>query len=427
MDFVFDNKWKIIVFVFLCIACLMSCGVNDNDEIAVIQSPTGTISTITEPGFYLSPFCKVRTYKKVVAVSFNSDEDNNTASADIEAISVRFLDTSQGIASGIARFRLPLTSEKIKSLDKDFGSLNSLIDSLLKPHTSECVKNSARIITVEEHYSGGAGQMSSDFADQLQHGVFLVDQVIDTSSRPMTDADGVDPILKTRQRVTVSKKLNDGVLVRNGNPLLEYGLIVVDAKVQDVDYEEKVDERLARQKEAAANEALSRQQLKEEQQKAETAKATGEKMIAEARALAEQEKIKKVIKAEEEKEIAIIASSQMVATAKLEREQQSEILAKEKLVADGIRVLASARKEGDRNVLDPKYVFEKTLEADIQMNKDRSAAVATVKFPSVFIAGSGDEKSGQNDLANMFMQLMTIRTAEELATKKQSQSQPATP
>ncbi|MFP3534755.1 hypothetical protein SB763_35990, partial [Burkholderia sp. SIMBA_042] len=53
--------------------------------------------------------------------------------------------------------------------------------------TTENVKASARMMSVEQHYSGGNGKLSQDFSDQLTNGILVTEQSISTGERDKSD------------------------------------------------------------------------------------------------------------------------------------------------------------------------------------------------------------------------------------------------
>ena len=172
----------------------------------------------------------------------------------------------------MSRFRLPGNVPASESgalrgllkIHEEFGSQETLISNLLMRATTENVKASARMMSVEQHYSGGNGQLSQDFSDQLTNGIFVTEQIISTGERDKTDDLSN---LSKQQRVTINiKKDSEGNALRNAPILGAYGITVVDASIIDIDYESKVNARLEAQKQAAADEALARQNLKKAEQ-----------------------------------------------------------------------------------------------------------------------------------------------------------------
>ena len=394
---------------------------NRADTTIVLQSITGNLSVITEPGPYFRFFGTPHEYKKVVAVNFTGNNNADAASV-LPRIKVRFLDTSMGEARGVARFRLPTNEEAMINIHREFGSMQSLISNLMERVVVETAKASARTMSVEEHYSGGAGQMTLDFDDQLRNGIFVIEQVVDSihsqeeeeagkEGKPATTT-SEETTLRRRARVlVVKKKGKDGAFIRTKNPLSDYQIVVVSASIEDVDYEPRVDERLAAQKKAAADEALARQNLKKAQQEAKTAHALGEKAIAEARAIAEREKLEAEIKAQKESAVAKINAQREVEVARQNKLKQLEILERQRKEAEGLEVLAKARRTAAENALDPQRVFDAKLAAwqEVEVAKYKYMSQAQL-VPQVQMAGGATE--GNNALT--LLQLMGIKAASDL-------------
>lgn len=371
---------------------------NEADERIVHQSAvSGDLTVIDSPGPYLKAFGTTTIYKKVISVNFTGDATAK-ASAPIPLIPVRFLDTTTGKARGVARFRIPGGKDLLK-IHEEFGSQGTLVSNLLVRAVTENVKASARMMSVEQHYSGGNGQLSQDFSDQLTNGIFVTEQIIETPKKKAKVVPGKkaaevveeEDTLSQQQRVTVKIKLDaQGAKMRNAPMLAAYGIAVVDASIIDVDYEEKVDERLERQKKAAADEALARQELKKAQQQAKTEVALGEQAIAKQRAESERLKIKEQIDAERTEQNAIIAARQKVKVAEQKALEQAEILKQQRLEATGMDVIAAARRRAKDSAIDPQYVFDQKLKAHIQVQTAMYQYMSKAQLvPLVMNGGTG--------------------------------------
>lgn len=402
------------LFVFVIVALILgfqAVSWNEADERIVHQGVlSGVLTVIEDPGPYLKAFGTTTEYKKVISVNFSGDTTAR-ASAVINPIGIRFLDTTTGNARGVARLALPGGKQLIK-IHTEFGSQATLISNLLVRATTENVKASARMMSVEQHYSGGNGQLSQDFFDQLSNGIFVTKQITQVKQ-----VAGKEKDLSQSQRVTIEFILNDDKTKRrNAAMLAKYGIVVADASIIDVDYEEKVDNRLEAQKQAAADEALSRQNLKKAEQAALTEVAKGAQAIAKQRAESEKLKVKEQIDAERVKNNAKIAGEQKVLEAELSKEEQVQILSREKLEAQGLRVMASARQQAKSSAIDPKYVFDQTLKAQVavqmslyeNLGKSAGKLVPAVQF--------GPSVNGANS-ASALLQMMGANAALELKTK----------
>jgi regulator of protease activity HflC (stomatin/prohibitin superfamily) len=340
-------------------------------------------------------------------------------------IPIRFLDTTTGGARGVARFRLPGNvaandSGALRGLLKvheEFGSQETLISNLLMRATTETVKASARMMSVEQHYSGGNGQLSQDFSDQLINGIFVTEQIIDSGRRDKSEESNN---LSKQQRVTIKIREDEkGNLLRNSPILGAYGITVVDASIIDIDYEGKVNARLEAQKQAAADEALARQNLKKAEQQARTEVALGEQAIAKQRAESEKLKIKEQIDAERVKANAIISAQQRVAVKAELAKEQAEILKQQRLEAQGMDVLAEARQRAKSSALDPKYVFDETLKAEVKIQTSLFTSLGNSRLVPEIVIGGGQGQQQNN--GSEFMRLLAADAA--LSLKKRLEKQ----
>jgi hypothetical protein len=389
-------------FGVLCVlfVVLAAFDVNEPDEITVLRHMGGEIEVVSGSGYYFTYFGSRTTYDKFPKINFSTAHT---------AIGVRFQGTETGTATGVAVFSLPLAQEKMTDIHKTYGSPASLINDLLNRQVVKCAKASSRVMTVEEHYTGGAGQMSGQFKDQLEQGVIVTDRIEGYEARENKEGQMVQTLIIK----VVSRLMADGVsLQRNSNPLEQYGITVMDASIEEVDYEPKVDQRLDAQKEMASKERLATQRLKTAQQEAKTAKAEGEKAIAEAQALADKEKIieemtaKKLasvaqIKADQDKKIAVIIASQQVEVAQQATLEETEKLAKDKIIAEGLKVQAEARKTAGQNALDPQFVFEQKLKAEVEMERLKWEAIGKIQLPEVYQSSGGSASSSADPVQNI--------------------------
>lgn len=414
----------ITILVVIAILISQMIAWNEADERLVHQSAfTGNLTVINQAGPYFKAFGTVSAYKKVISINFTGDK-GATASALVSLIPIRFLDTTTGDARGVARFRLPGNvpaneSGQLKGLLKiheEFGSQETLISNLLLRATTENVKASARMMSVEQHYSGGNGQLSQDFSDQLVNGIFVTEQTFGSNRRAKTDEQSN---LSKQQRVTIKiKKDVEGNKLRNAPILGLYGITVVDASIIDIDYESKVNSRLEAQKQAAADEALARQNLKKAEQQARTEVALGEQAIAKQRAESEKLKIKEQIDAERVKANAIISAQQRVAVKAELALEQAEILKQQRLEALGMDVLAEARQRAKSAALDPKYVFDQTLKAEIQIQTALFTSLGNSRLvPEIVIGAGGDTQSNGSEFMRLLAADAALNLKERLEKK----------
>lgn len=404
---------------------------NEADERLVHQSAfTGKLTVIDKAGPYLKAFGSTSAYKKVISINFTGDKGAK-ASAIVPLIPIRFLDTTTGDARGVSRFRLPsyvpaTETGQLRGLLKiheEFGSQETLISNLLMRATTENVKASARMMSVEQHYSGGNGQLSQDFSDQLNNGIFVTEQIMSGNERE-TDSE-VPSNLSKQQRVTINiKSDSNGEPLRNAPILGSYGITVVDASIIDIEYEVKVNARLEAQKQAAADEALARQNLKKAEQQARTEVALGEQAIAKQRAESEKLKIKEEIDAQRIKANAIISAQQRVEVKAQLALEQAEILKQQRLEAEGLAILAQARLEAKSAALDPKYVFDETLKAEIEIQSALFKSLGGSRLvPDIMFVTGGEGGKGNTADGAEFMRILAADAAVSLKERLNKKDQ----
>jgi regulator of protease activity HflC (stomatin/prohibitin superfamily) len=394
---------KIIVGAVLCLIALVvilgSYDTNDNDKISVLQTPWGGMSVHAEAGPFLTFWGSVTEYNKVEAIS-------------LDGVSVRFSDTNQGDATGVARYRLPLDEKRMLKINQEFGSPDALRSNLLTRVTNETAKASARLMTVEVHYSGGAGELSNEFEEQLRDGIYVTEQIV-SKATTYKNSEGDETLDKLARVQVIKTKNDDGTYRRKTSALTEYGLLVIQASIEDVDYADNVDDRLVRQKEAAAAQALARENLKRAQQEAQTAAAEGERQVAVTKAEESVKTERQVAESERQKQMALIAAAQRKEVAKEDLEKQKLALEIQRKEAEGLKVLAAARAEASKtnSGVDPKYVFDRKLEAQVAIQTQWALAYSKRPVPTVSMS------NGNEGDTNELQDLMKANYALELANK----------
>ena len=222
---------------------------NDAGERTVVEQFDGKQLVQYTPGvYYAGFFAKERPWPNQISVSYQADApdlDLRDGTIEIGKQMIRFGgDATSANISGIVQYILPMDEREMIEMHNAHRTPQSLVQKRLAPYTKECLQSSAQLMSSEVHYSGGRAQMAQDFSDQLKNGVFLlktVDKVI------------YDTLERENKRVYETNPLMD----KNGNPkrkvssIKEYGITVADAAVTDVDYEERVDNMLAKKIDAS--------------------------------------------------------------------------------------------------------------------------------------------------------------------------------
>merc|ERR1711974_207147 len=118
--------------------------------------------------------------------------------------------------------------------------------------------------------------------------------------------------------------------------------------------------------------------------------------IAKQRAESEKLKIKEQIDAERIKANAIISAQQRVAVKAELAKEQEEILKQQRLEALGMDVLAEARLRAKSAALDPKYVFDETLKAEVKIQTALFNSLGNSRLVPEIVIGAcqGEQNNG---------------------------------
>lgn len=332
---------------------------------------TGNITVRNEAGLYLQMFGSITTYPVSEDIDF---EDNN--------LKVRFNDGSIAKVKGTVKFKLPTNPEQQKELHRDYATYKNVERDLIVRNVAEALANTATYMVAEDSYAAGRAEFSDMAMQQLKEGIFKTS----TKTVEVVDSDG------TKFR----KKEIRVVYDENGNPIIQkksllkhYGIEILQFVVNDFEYDDKINELIARKKDAEQNKVVAQANAEKAKQDAITAEEQGKARIAEAKANAEVQKATEVteaqkrseiarIKAEQEKEVARLASEQAKFEAeKIKAQGEAEAYAAKKKVEAGLTPLEKAQIEKDTKIGIAK-------------------ALASVKFPDRMVVAGGNGQSAIN-------------------------------
>jgi len=187
----------------------------------------------------------------------------------------------------------------------------NLVFSRITPNIDQAIKNTCKLMAAQDYISGQAADFDRYFQDQLENGMYVLEEFVEEEELPeiIGDSNTIRTILKpnsgqSRQKRFVIKYKNGEPVRVNGNSLNSYGLTVVQAVVNEIDWESTFDKRLQLQKEEVAQTQLEKQQSERQFYRAQKEKANGEANKAAERARLETEQIQQTIEAETKAKVA---------------------------------------------------------------------------------------------------------------------------
>ena len=336
-----------------------------------VETINGNEKMFFNPGYHFSGFfSKTTDYPDVITTVFSQNEEDKATSSH-PAFTIRFNDATKATAQATIRWSLPNDEDKMIQIHKAYRGPERLAKNSLVPYSRECLKFAAQLMESETHYSGGRSKLKEDFRDQLQNGQYVLEYKTEYVR---------DTLSNEREKITTSfiRIGKDGLASRIKSDIQQYSINVDFAAIDEVDYEEQVDRKLAQKIEQSTLESVSKQALITAQQEALTEKARGEQMLAKVKAEQEADKLQAVIQAEKAKEVA----------------QQEALQAK--YIADKIAEEGRAQAEANKALVSAGLTPEQRMNMDIEIADKVSSNMAKIKFPEIMIFGAGDGNSPTN-------------------------------
>lgn len=398
-------KPKIILAVVLVLTMVLFLIINpfswnDAGNRTVVERTTGEQIVQFAPGiFYAGFFAKEKEWPNQISVTYQEEnpkldiEDNGI---EVGKIMIRFSDATTADVKGITQFILPSDEKEMILIHNTHRTPQSLVVKRLAPYTKECLQSSAQLMSSEKHYGGGRAQMAQDFMDQLKEGVYLL------KTEENVVFDSLEQEKKRIYQTEIQYDKKDGAPKRKLSSIKEYGITVADAAITDVDYEDKVDQKLTKIIDAVTKSSISKQELMTAQQQTLTAKAKGEQALVEIEYQQKQDQIKQVVEAETKVKVA-------------EQDKQQQKIAYEGAILESkkIKELADAQAYARAKIMQADGALEMKLKAQVEVQKvwaDAFSKYTGAIVPQIQTGGAGTTNGALN-----FMDLMTAKTAKDFA------------
>ena len=283
-------------------------------------------------------------------------------------------------------------------------SESKLIYGRVIPNIDAALKNTCKLMDAQEYISGKASDFDRYFRDQLENGMYIVEQYVAEDRIPEIIGDtltirtvgNVNNNKQTKYRI---KRDEQGDVVRDNksNTLTQYGIHIYQAQVTGIDWESTFDERLQLQKEQVAQTQLEKQEAEKEFYRAKKEIAKGESDKAAERAKLEKEQIKLTISAETR---AKVAEQNLIV-----EKRQYEV---EQFKAKSKKVAADAQYYENAKLVSAGLTPQEQAELELKKVEVISANFSQMSTPGLVINGGSDGGDITNSLiqAAMAKQLM---------------------
>ena len=288
-------------------------------------------------------------------------------------------------------------------------SESKLIYGRVMPNIDASIKNTCKLMDAQDYISGQASDFDRYFRDQLENGMYQVEQYYE-SENPNEVLGDTTTIRKinvgkaSKQKKFRIKRDESGNIVRdNSNTLKQYGLKIYQAQVTGIDWESSFDKRLDLQKNEVAQTQLEKQQAEREYYRAKKEVAKGESEKAKERARLEKIQIQQTIEAETE---AKVAGFNLI-----KEKKQYEV---ELFKAKSKKVAADAQYYENAKLVSAGLTPQEKAEWDYKTAVGVAGQIKELKLPATYISGG---KNGSND--NLLQSLIGADLAKKMMSQKE--------
>jgi len=353
----------------------------DASDIMVIQSPiSGELKVYTEPGVQWQGFGTVTKYHRREQYSFSSSRDQGKTLD--QSIKTGFNDGGSGKVSGVMSWEMPLKTDQVIRLHKEYGSFIAIDQQLIRPMLEKVIFSAGATMSSIESSSERRPEIPQAIDDQLQNGPYLTKVATQTV---------IDTMTKTEKSVRVVQiATNDkGVPIRaSASTIKEYGIALSPVTINDIVYEASVSAQIAERQKSTQAVQLSQAAAIRATQDTITTEQEGKATAAKAKWTQETINAKEIAEAEKEKQVATLAA--------LTAEQY-----KRKLILEGEGEAAKRQL-----VMAADGALDKKLEAYVSVNRAYADAIKTAQpgawTPAVVMGSGGNSSSGAQALMEMF-------------------------
>lgn len=369
----------------------------DASEIMVIQAPfSGELKVYTEPGTAWQGFGKVTKYPRRDQYSFSATSDQSKG-VD-QSIKTGFNDGGSGKVSGVMSWEMPLKTDQVVRLHKEYGSFKAIDQQLIRPMLEKVIFSAGATMSSIESSSERKPEIPQTIDDQLQNGPYLTKVAVTTV---------VDPMTKQEKSVKVVQIATDdkGKVVRaSESTIKEYGIALSPVTINDIAYEKSVSDQIAERQKSTQAVQLSQAAAIRATQDAITTEQQGKATAAKAKW--EQEAINA-------KEVALAEKDKQVATLQAQTAEQT----KRKLILEG-----EGEAQKRQLVMNADGALDKKLEAYVKVNAQYAEAIQHAQpgawTPSVVMGSEGKSSNGNG--AQALMEVFAAKSARDLGIDLQA-------
>lgn len=363
---------------------------------------SGTMTAKMSPGLWMQYWGDIDTWPKAETFFFTHDKDTKDDVDADSSIEVRFQDGSVCKISGTARVIMPTSPQDAINLviNRNHKTYKDLEQKLILPTIRNVLRSTANLMTARESYSVKRLDFVTFARDQIENGVYQTEESVKEIEDLVTGE-------KVRKEVKAILR-KGGVPLYQANPMGDTGIRLVNFEIKSFRYENKVRNQIGKQQEARMNVETAKAKAEEARQRELQTVAEGLAAVAKAKYEKEQEKVRAVVDAEKDKEVAILQASKKLEEAKL-----LKLAAKENKLANILDGQGLAEKK--RLILAADGALEQKLATYKAVQNRYAAAIENYKGNWVPTVMTGGTSGGNGNAAMTMIEALSIKALKDLA------------
>lgn len=285
--------------------------------------------------------------------------------------------------------------EKFLEMADRNRSENKLIYGRILPNIDAVIKNTCKLMDAQEYISGKSSDFDRYFSDQLQNGMYQIEEYYETEKSNEIIGDSatvrsINPNRASKQKKYRIKRHNGSIVRDDTNTLKNYGLVIHQAQVTGIDWEKSFDQRLDLQKDEVAKTQLEKQEAERQYYTAKKEIAAGEAAKAKERARLETAQIQQTIQAETKAKVA-----------KFKVQEEVELLKAGKIAAQTKKVAADATYYENAKRVQAGLTPQERAEWHYKEAVGVASELKHLTLPTTYIEGGTGNKSGDGLLSTL--------------------------
>lgn len=356
----------------------------DSTEEMVIQYPTGTLVAVTEPGWTMQWFGTVTKYK--LRDQYQFDPADTTG----DPLRLRFNDGGHANVSGVVSWEMPTDHENLITIHRKFGSQKAVESAVIRPTLESAAYTSGPLMSSTESAAEKRNMLLQYMQDQAKNGPYQTRTVAIKIPDPIT---GIEKTVNAAE-----------IVVENGKPVREtgstvgqFGINLLPMTINEIKYDDAIEQQIRQRQISIQGVQIAQANALKAEQDAITAAKTGEANAATEKWKQEAVKAQQVTLAQQELEVAQLKAK------KAEQLKQEQIL------------LGQGIAERKKLEMSANGALDAKLEAYVQIQKAYADAIATYKgaWVPAYVSGNGNSTAGSG--AAQLIDMLSAKTAKELA------------